>query len=406
MNWKFWQKKQTTDDILRDFFVNQVKSGVSVNHKTALQAAAAFGCARVIAEDIAKVPFKIMQSMENGTRNPAKDHDLYDLLHSQPNDRQTSFEFFEQIGFHLVFAGNAYVFKNRVRGRIVELLPYEPGSVLVKQNDDMSLVYEITLASGKKIDIPARDMWHIRGPSWDGVEGLDGVKLARESIGISIATEEHNARLFSNGARVGGILTTDKDLKSDQVKELRESWEKVQGGNSNAHKTAVVWGGLKYIQAALTSLDAQLNETRRFQIEEVCRFFRVMPIMLAHYDKASTYASSVEMFSAHIRNTMTAWYIRIEKSIDVFLLTKEERKDGFYSKFNVNGLLRGSAKDRALFYTAMYNIGAINPNEIRELEDMNPYEGGEKYRVPLNMADPTDETPDTEDENPNPDKVE
>lgn len=375
-------------DVLRELLGrSNSKTGAVVNWKTAAEVSAVFACARVISEGLAQVPFKLYRETADGGKVVAKEHPLSKLLSRKPNDWQTSFEFRETLGLHLALAGNAYVWINRVGNRVVELLPYTPNQVVVKRSD-WDLSYEVITFNGQRIPIPAGDMWHLRGPSWDGVIGLEAVKLAREAIGLALATEEHGARMFSNGARVGGILSTEGTLKPEQVKELRESWEKTQGGVMNAFKTAILWGGLKWNPMAMPNDQAQLIEQRRFQVEEICRHFRVMPIMVGYYDKAATYASSEQMFLAHVVHTLGPWYARVEQSADANLLTEKDLDQGYYSKFISAGLMRGAHKDRAEFYRAMYGIGALNPNEIRALEDMNPYDGGEKYRVPLNMTDP------------------
>jgi HK97 family phage portal protein len=369
---------------------NGSKSGQSVNWKTALQVSTAFACGRVISEGLAQVPFKLHRSRHNGKgSDPARDHPLYDLLYRNPNEWQTSFEFREQIGLHLAFKNNAYIYKVRgLRGEIVELLPYEPDMVRVVR-DGWQRHYEIYIGKGEIARVDAQDIWHIRGPSWDGVLGMDVIRLMREAIGLAMATEEHGARMFSNGARPGGILTTDITIPKDQREEIREAWQSSYGGNVNAYKTAILYGGLKWQQMAMTGVDSQHLEQRRFQVEEVCRGFRVMPIMVGHYDKASTYASAEQMFLAHVVHTMMPWYERVEQSADVNLLSKEERtQHGLFSKFNVNGLMRGAAKDRAEFYAKLYSVGALSSNDIRELEEMNPYEGGDEYRVPMNTEVP------------------
>ena len=133
---------------------------------------------------------------------------------------------------------------------------------------------------------------------------------------------------------------------------------------------------------------AQFLETRKFQVEEICRAFRVLPLMVGYADKTATYASAEQMFLAHVVHTLGPWCRRLETGIAKHLLTEEERREGLYAKFMLNGLLRGAAKDRAEFYARLYGIGALNPNEIRQLEDLNPYDGGARYRVPLNMTDP------------------
>ncbi len=388
-----WGKKnamtpQSFEEMLRDQLGSAAaKAGVNVTWRTALEAITATACARVIAEDLGQIPFRLYRSQDR-TRLPASDHPLFDLLDTAPNSIQTSVEFRETIGLHLVFCGNAYIYKVRgSRGQIVELLPYEPQCVTVKK-ESWVLTYTISTDGGTMIDVPASDIWHLRGPSWNDWMGLDGVKLAREAIGLAVATEEHGSRLFSNGATPGGLLSTDKELGPDQRKALKESWDAAHAGAKNAYKTSVLWGGMKWTPLGGQSDHMQFLETRKFQVEEVCRAFRVMPIMVGYSDKNSTYASAEQMFLAHVKYTMGPWYSRVEKSANKNLLTSEERAAGLYFKFITNGLLRGDSASRADYYTKMYNIGAINPNEIRDLEDMNPYEGGDQYRVPLNMEDP------------------
>lgn len=403
MGWWPWGKKNSMtplslDEMLRDQLgAAAAKAGVRVTWRTALEAVTATACAKVIAEDLAQIPFRLFRN-DGVNRLPASDHALYDLLDTAPNEFQTTVEFRETLGMHLVFCGNAFVFKVRSpRGHIVELLPFEPQHVTVTKKN-WTLTYSFSTEEGSRIDVPASDVWHLRGPSWNGWMGLDGVRLAREAIGLAVATEEHGARLFSNGATPGGLLSTDRELNKEQRDALRASWESRQAGAQNAYKTAVLWGGMKWTPLGGQSDQMQFLETRKFQVEEVCRAFRVMPIVVGYSDKNSTYASAEQMFQAHVKYTMGPWYSRLEKSANKNLLTAEERAAGLYFKFVTNGLLRGDAASRAAFYTALYNIGAINPNEIRDLEDMNPYEGGDQYRVPLNMEDPN--SPDDEgDEN-------
>lgn len=399
------KKKSVSDayDLYKELLAgNTSKSGQAVNWKTALRVSTALACGRVIAEGLAQVPFKLYRKRDGRGADAATDHPLYDLLHKQPNEWQTSFEFREQIGLHLAFKCNAYIYKVRgLRGEIVELLPYEPDMVRVSR-DGWQRKYEILTGSGVR-EVPAEDIWHIRGPSWDGVLGMDVIKLMREAIGLAMATEEHSARMFSNGARPGGVLSTDATISKDQRDDIRDAWQAAYGGNANAYKTAILYGGLKWQSMAMTGVDAQHLEQRRFQVEEVCRAFRVIPLMVAHSDKTSTYASSEQMFIAHVVHTMVPWYSRIEDSVDVNLLTKNERvNQGLFSKFTVNGLMRGAAKDRGEFYAKLYSVGALSSNDIRELEEMNPHENGDEYRVPMNTEVPGQSTNNEGTDNDNP----
>ena len=384
-----WSRKDatTTRDLYKELLAQaSAKSGIAVSWKTALQASTAFACARVIAEGIAQVPLKLFKERAGGGMDAARDHDLYDLLASRPNEWQTSFELREQIGLHLAFRGNAYVYKVRdLRGRIAELLPFEPQMVTpTRQGWERS--YQVSTLDGKSITIAAADMWHLRGISWDGVSGLDGIRLAREAIGLSLAMEEHSARMFSNGAKPGGVLSTDATLKKEQVDLLRETWAEAQGGNANAYKTAILFGGLKFQPLAMTGVDAQHLEQRRFEVEEVCRYFRVMPIMVGHAANTATYASAEQMFLAHVVHTMMPWYSRIENSADVNLLAESERQQGYYTKFMAQALMRGASNERANYFSKALGSGGspawMTQDEVRALEEMNPM-GGEAAVLPI-----------------------
>lgn len=396
MRWRnpFKKKSAITDysEIWRELLGQaRSKSGISINYKTVLQLTTAQACARVIAEDIAQLPKKIYKSRQDGGSDAAINHPIYNLIKSKPNDWQTSFEMFEQIGLHLVLTNNAYVWINRVRGQIVELLPLEPHRVNVKRVGWESS-YEIQLDGNEQIILTKDDIWHIRGPSWNGWCGLDGVRLMREAVGLAVSLEEHGSRMFSNGATVGGLLSTEANLSEDQVKRLRDSWTDRQAGSANAYKTAVMWGGMKWAPMATPNDAAQFLETRKFQVSEVCRAFKVMPLMVGHSDTTTTFASAEQMRLVHLINTMNPWLTRIEQSADCNLLTEKERNAGFYVKFSRNALLSMLASDRASYYSTLYNIGVISPNEARGFEDMNPYDGGDQYRVPLNMENPNANT--------------
>lgn len=385
-------------DLLLDLLGSaSAKSGVAVTWETALQASSALACARVIAEGIAQVPLKLYRRRTDGGADIASDHPLYRVLHDSPAPGITSYEWRETVGLQLALTNRSYSLIRRVdspfgRGpAAIELQPLVPEQVSATRHADWSITYEVVFNDGSTKRYPASSILHFKGPSWNSIDGLDGIRLAREAIGLALATEEHGARQFSNGAILGGILSTDAILSADQSAQLRSSWESSQIGLKNAYKTAVLWGGLKWTPRAQQNDQAQWIEVRRFQVAEVCRFFRVLPIMIGEADRTATYASSEQMFLAHVVHTMGPWFSRIEQRLDLQLLTEAERRDGYFCKFSVAGLLRGSHKDRAEFYRTLYGIGALAPNEIRAYEDLNPYDGGEKYRVPMNMVNPSAE---------------
>ena len=405
MNFKFpWSKKsgqsvsyttiESTSQLAKLLGASGTsKSSVVVNHKTALQASVALACARVIAQGISQVPLKVFTSRDDGGADAATAHPLYSVLHDSPNEWQTSFEWREMTAMHLVFAGNSYSQITRDNsGNVMELLPLYPKDVKVERKGHE--IFYTVKRGGSEVPVSRDDLLHLRGISWNGFEGLDGVRLAREAIGLSLATEEHGSRQFSNGATVPGILATEQTLTPEQITTLRDSFNEAQQGLDNAWKMMITHGGLKFQTTALNNEQAQFIETRKYQVEEVCRHFGVLPIMVGHTDKVATYASAGQMFLAHLVHTMSPWYTRLEQSFNKHLLTDEDRAKGVYTKFIDRGILRGSHAERAAYYKDMSAIAALNPNEIRAFEEMNPYKGGDEYRVPMNTESPNAESED------------
>lgn len=381
------------EDLLREkLLLAGTKSGVPVTWQTALECSIVLACATVKANGLAQVPFKVFKA-DGAIRLPATDHKLYDLLSIAPNDFQTSFEFRQEIGLHLTLTGNAYVWTPRANGRITELLPLDPGAVTVSRNG-WEPTYTVTLKDASQVTVAAADMWHLKWLPWAGVEGMDGVKLAREAIGLAVATETHGGLLFRNGAQPKGMLSTEQMLKEDQRKILRDSWQEAHSGE-NKFGTAVMFGGMKYSLVGYPNDQAQFLETRRHQVEEVCRAFGVMPIMVGHSDKASTYASAEQMFLHHAVHCLGPLYSCVESSATRWLLSEKDRRAGYYCRFNANGLMRGSSQDRAAYYSKALGAGGspawMTQDEIRELEEMNPMGGNAALlREPSNVGSKVD----------------
>lgn len=356
------------------------KAGPTVNLENALRVGTAFACMREIAQGCAQVPFKVYR--KGGEE--ATDHPLHDLLAAQPNAWSTSFEFIETLLMHASL-GNGYAFKNVVMGRVKELIILNPSCVKKEQRPDYSIVYKVTAPSGAVQEFPAETIWHVRGPSWDGVSGLDIISVAREALGLSIATEESHAKLHAKGVRPSGVYSVEGNLSGTQYEQLKNWIEKEFGGAENAGTPMILDRAAKWISTTMTGVDAQHIETRKHQIEEVCRFFGVFPMIVFHSDKTSTFASSESFFEANNKLTLSRWYRRIELSANVNLLTQRERKEGYYCKFTANALMRGSAKDRAEYYARALGSGGhpgwMTPDEVRALEEMNPV-GGEASKLP------------------------
>lgn len=377
-----------TLELFREIFGSRVSmSGQTVTLTDALRCATVFACARVIANGIAQVPLKLFREDEaTGKKTPARDHPLYRVLHRKPNPWQTSFEFRELIGLHLVLAGRAYAYKVMVGGAIRELIPLEPGKVNAKLADDgITVLYEVTGKDGSVRTFDGSMIWHLKGPSWNGWQGLDALDLAREAIGLSIASEASQSKLHKNGVRPSGTYSVDGTLNAEQHKALRKFLADNYAGE-NSGLPMVLDRSAKWLSHAMTGVDAQHLETRRFQVEEVCRSMGVMPIMVFSSDKATTYGSAEAMFEAHVVHTLAAWWERLEQSIDCNLLSEADDRAGVYAKFLGAGLARGSLKDRAEYYAKALGSGGspawMSPDEVRSLEELNPM-GGAAALLPV-----------------------
>lgn len=387
-------KSNSTLDWWREVYGGrEVKSGVNVNWKTALEVTTILRCAQVIADGIATVPLKIMQKDDGGRRTVAEDHPLHLVLSSEPNEFQDSVQYRETLGFHLALCRNAFSYINRVQGRIVELIPIEPARWEVKQQDDWSLRYWVTGTDGKKQEIPAASVWHLRGAAWNGYMGMEAVHLAREAIGLSMVLEQSHARFHKNGLQTTGAYSVDGNLDDTQHKRIT-NWIKKYAGVENAGTPLILDRAAKWISSSMSGVDAQHLQTRSFQIEENCRAMGVLPIMVGHSgDKAPTYASAEQMFLAHVVHGTRPMHRRIEASINRFLLSAEDRRLGLYSKFFDGELLRGAAKDRAEFYSRALGAGGspawMEINEVRGFEDMDEVPWGKGQPSPA-AAPPSD----------------
>lgn len=380
----------TLDELLRTMINGNggmTASGAMVTPTRAMRVVAVYACVRVLAETLAQVPL-IVYRRNGDSKERATDHWLYRLLHDSPNEFQSSFEWREMMQGHVALRGNAYSYKVRVRDQIRELLPLHPDKVQVRQNDDWSLTYSIALPDGSRAEAPAADILHIRGLSINGFMGLSPVGQAREAVGLAIETERHGAQLFGNGARPGGLLTTEQRLDADQIKQTTESWASATSGE-NRLKTPVLDGGLQYQAMGLSSEDAQFLDTRKFQRNEIASLFRIPPHMVGDLDRA-TFSNIEHQALEFVKYTMGPWFARWEQAILKQLVPMRDQA-GIFAEFLVDGLLRGDVKSRTQAYSLGLRDGYLNRNEVRAMENRNPIEGGDEYRMAENVYGPADQ---------------
>lgn len=371
------------------------KSGASVNTDSAMLVSTVFCCVKVIAEGVAQVPFRVMRETQSdvpgqqATRLPQRDHPLFDLLYRRPNRWQTSFAFRETMLMHVLLGptGSAYAFINRVgsQKKVHDLVLIPPNRVKEEIGDDGTISYEVTGRNGSIRRLKEEDVWAIRGPSWDGQTAIPILKLAREAIGLAMATEETQALLHKNGVRTSGHYSVSGNLSDAQEKSL-SAWIMREFGGANMGRPMILDRDAKWNPHTMTGVDAQHLETRMYQVKEICRYYRVLPIMVMESDKAATYASVEQMLIAHLVHTLLTWYERIEQSADVFLLTDKERAQGYYTHLDPKGMLRGALKDTAEFLSKLVERGILTRNEAREDLDKNPLPGLDEPLTPSNMV--------------------
>ena len=358
-------------------------SGRKVSPEMAMKLTAVFGCVRALAESVGMLPCFLYQSTDNGRVKAPKER-LYSLLYTAPNDYMTPQEFWEYLITSLCLRGNFYAYKVKALGEVVELLPLLPNSVQPKLDENWNPVYQVTFPDGSCDVLSQDEIWHVRTFTTDSLVGLSPISYARQAIGLGLATEEHGARLFSNGAVSSGVLQTDQTLTDEAYKRLKENFQEQHQGLSNAHKPMILEMGLQWNNISMSAEDAQFLETRKFQLEEICRIFRVPLHMLQNTDRA-TFNNIENLGMEFVNYSLVPYLTRIEQRINLGLVNKEKRGQ-FYAKFNVGALLRGDMKSRYESYATGINWGILSPNECRDLEERNPREGGDVYLTPMNMT--------------------
>jgi len=375
-----------------NFLFGGTTSGKAVNEQTAMQNTAVYACVRILAEAIAGLPLHVYEYTDSGKQR-APDHPLYYLLHDEPNPEMTSFVFRETMMSHLLLYGNAYAQIIRDgRGNPLALYPLLPSKMEVSRLPNGELVYSYKREKEESREDPAggtvilqnNEVLHIPGLGFDGLIGYSPIAMAKNAIGMSIATEEYGAKFFANGANPGGVLEHPGVIKD--VQRIKDNWNSQYRGGENAHKIALLEEGLKFHAIGIPPEQAQFLQTRKFQINEIARIFRVPPHMVGDLEKSSF--SNIEQQSLEfVKYTLDPWVVRWEQSLQQALILPTE-KGKLFIKFNLDGLLRGDYKSRMEGYSTARQNGWMSANDIRELEDMNridPAEGGDLYLINGNM---------------------
>ena len=375
------------------YLFGRTSSGENVDEFKAMQTTAVYACVRILAEAVASLPIHIYERTSNG-REKKFEHPLYFLLHDEPNPEMSSFVFRETLMTHLLIWGNAYIQIIRDKsGQVISLYPLLPDKMSVHRDENGKLYYKYQRQTEENpnfkdkgsVILKQEDVFHIPGLGFDGLIGYSPIALAKNAIGMTLATENYGASFFKNGANPGGVLEHPGILKDP--KRVRDSWNAVYNGVTNAHKVAVLEEGMKYTQIGIPPEEAQFLQTRKFQINEIARLYRIPPHMIGDLEKSSF--SNIEQQSLEfVKYTLDPWVVRLEQAFKRSLFLPEEKKK-YFVKFNVDGLLRGDYQSRMSGYAIARQNGWLSTNDIRELEDLNlltDEEGGNLYLINGNMT--------------------
>lgn len=365
-----------------DVISSRTASGKQVTVDSALQLSTVFSCVRLVAETVSTLPLKVYETQADGSRVVAKNHPLYDLLCRSPNYEMTPSRFMQMIVASLLLWGNAYVeIKRNITGkRIISLEPLLPQHVSVSRNKNNQLLQYHYTEDGIRREIDHKDIMHIRAFGIDGVMGIFTINKGRETFATAASAEHAAGKFFENGLQTSGFLTTEQKLTTEQREKLHSHITKFMG-SSNAGKTMVLEHGMEYNGVTMNPEAAQMLQTRSFEIEEICRWFRVSPIMIGHFDKQSSWAASAEAQDLHfLKYTFRPMLVNIEQEILRCLIGRLDG-DKYYVEFNVEGLLRADSKTRSEYYSSGLNNGWISRDEVRSKENMPPIKGGDKYTI-------------------------
>ena len=359
-------------------------NGVQLNNVTAMQYSAVWACIHVLAETFASCKCYLYQKLPDGSRRRAVENPLYDVLTYVAAPNMPAYYLRETMQYHVLSGGNAYAEKVLdSKGEVAQLNMLLPVNVLPEQDYNTGEIYYNVNDRGKLYKLPAEKILHIPGLGYNGVIGYSPLAMARRAIILGMSSEELGNKFFENGALATGVLETDKPLKEDAWQRLKEQFRARYEGRSNAGSTMILEGGMKFNRISVNPEEAQFLETRKYQTEEIARFYRV-PLHLIQNLEKSTYSNIEQQTIDFYQNTMLPWFVRWEQFMNMRCLTRRQRQDGYYCEFDMLSMLRGDNQSRANMLHLMRQDGIINADEWRERENMNPLPDGQGKTVFIN----------------------
>jgi len=357
-------------------------TGKVVTADVALNASAVWSAVNVIAGTVGSLPIKLYRRRDDGGKEEERGHWVAGFCRDGPNEYMVAGSYREAAQGHLLLRGNTFTELIREGSRVVGARLLHPD--MVKLRNTRGGYIWTHEEQGVPRPILWEDMLHIAGLGGDGILGWSVLKAARESIALGLAAEEYSARFYSNNARPSGFLSVPEVLKAESKENLVKSWNAAQGGLTNAHKVAVLEGGITWQQMSLSAEDSQMLQSRQFQLREIARWFNIPPHKIGDLDDA-TFSNISEQQIQFMQDTMEPWLVRWEQAVNSRLLTEEERNAGLFVEYLRDARMVGDPEKRGNFYTAQVNVGAMTPNEIRAKENRNPVPGGDKAFIRMDM---------------------
>ncbi len=372
-----------SEEIKEAFGVERSLAGVNVTERGALRLTTVYACVNILSTILASLPLHSYRRLDRG-KDRAQGHYSYQLLHSKPNSEMTSYSFRQLLMAHILLWGNGYaeVEIDRRTGEPVALWPLAPWMVRpVKIRG--KIAYE--LGNARTI-IPAEKMLHVKSLWVDGYKGISPIRSNMQAVGMGFAVEEFGARFFGEGANVGGVVEHPAALSDEAYNRLRKSMNEKYQGLGKSHRLMLLEEGLKYQRIGIPPNEAQFLETKRFQIEEICRMYNVPLHLVQEHTKQTSWGSGLEQMNlAFVIYTLRPHLVNWEQELNKRIFKYDDRGE-YFAEFSLEGLLRGDSATRSQFYQNLFYLGAISPNDIRELENMNPIDGGDEHFIQLNMV--------------------
>ena len=359
---------------MSSFLPAPVMSGVAVTPETSLTFVAVFAAVNVISTDVASLPLRTLRTLRTGGRVRVPAHPTYNLVYLEPNENTTSMRFRQALMGHVLLWGNGYAEIERLKdGTPAALHPLspKPNDTWAEKNRHGQMVYQID--GGRRSLLP-ENVVHIAGLGWDGLSGYSPIALARQAVGLGIAAEQFGASFYGNGSSPRGALQVKKRLTPEGIRNLREGWEAVHQGTVNANRTAILEEGTEWKGIGMSPQDAQFLDSRKFQVVEIARLYRLPPHKLGDYSQAhlaNLEASNLD----YLATTLGPWVEVWEQQFNSKLFTRRERAHGLHVSHDLTALLRGNMQARADYYQRRFMMGSISPDEIREREGDNPIGG-------------------------------